>query len=115
MRKFAIVAGASLAAVVASTSSVSCGVDYYPEQWDLADMAGDLASIRHDLKADVIRIGEFMWHHVEPADNVFNFTLLDAIIDAAEGVGLKVMLGTPTATMPAWLYVLPSFYYYNSG
>jgi beta-galactosidase len=67
-------------------------------------MKVDLKSIKEDLQADTIRVGEFMWHAIEPADNVFNFTLLDTIIDAAEDAGLKVMLGTPTATMPAWLY-----------
>eukprot|EP00966_Prymnesium_polylepis_P209181 4845826-Prymnesium_polylepis.1 len=45
-----------------------------------------------------------MWHALEPSDGVYNFTLLDAIIDGADTVGLSVMLGTPTATMPSWLY-----------
>ena len=80
------------------------GVDYYPEQWPMADMEADLKSIKEDLGASTVRIGEFMWHSIEPSDNRFNFTLLDAIIDASEAAGLDVMLGTPTATMPSWLY-----------
>ena len=37
------------------------GVDYYPEQWALADMPADLDAIANDLGADMIRVGEFMW------------------------------------------------------
>lgn len=83
---------------------VTMGVDYYPEQWPFEDMKGDMAAIKDDLGADIIRIGEFMWHELEPTDGVFNFTLMDTILQNAEDVGLEVMLGTPTATFPAWLY-----------
>ena len=38
------------------------------------------------------------------ADGEFSFDLLDQLVDAAKAEGLCVMLGTPTATMPAWLY-----------
>jgi len=83
---------------------VVVGVDYYPEQWPFEEMRADMEAIKHDLGADIIRIGEFMWHELEPADGVFNFTLLDSILLTAEELGLEVMLGVPTATMPAWLY-----------
>jgi beta-galactosidase len=83
---------------------VVVGVDYYPEQWPLQDLQGDIRAIKEDLGANLIRIGEFMWHELEPREGQFNFTLLDHVLDAAEDVGLEVMLGTPTATMPAWLY-----------
>ena len=45
-----------------------------------------------------------MWHILEPIKGTYNFTLLDTVFDKAESLGLKIMLGTPTATMPAWLY-----------
>merc|ERR1719401_102894 len=61
-------------------------------------------AIKSDLGADFIRIGEFMWHTIEPQDGVFNFTSLDVVIDYADRIGLEVMLGTPTATVPSWLY-----------
>jgi len=83
---------------------VTLGVDYYPEHWPSEDMKGDMAAIKNELGADLIRIGEFMWHELEPSDGTFNFTLLDAILAQAEDVGLDVMLGTSTATMPAWLH-----------
>ena len=54
-------------ACVQSPDTTIVGVDYYPEQWPLARMAADLHSIKHDLGADMIRIGEFMWSTLEPA------------------------------------------------
>jgi len=84
-------------------SRLVVGVDYYPEQWAFHDLHADVQAIKEDLGADLIRIGEFMWHEIQPHPDVFNFTLLDAVLKAAEEVGLEVMLGTPTATMPAWL------------
>mmetsp|Transcript_34632 Transcript_34632/g.91332 ORF Transcript_34632/g.91332 Transcript_34632/m.91332 type:complete len:732 (-) Transcript_34632:55-2250(-) len=95
---FAAAAGANC------NGRVVVGVDYYPEQWPLEDMRADMKAIKEDLGADLIRIGEFMWHELEPENNRFNFTLLDKIIGLAEEFGLEVMLGTPTATMPAWLH-----------
>lgn len=83
---------------------VVLGVDYYPEQWAVDDMMADMTAIRTDLGADFIRIGEFMWHSLEPQDGVFDFKFLDEVIAAAEKLELEVMLGTPTATIPAWLY-----------
>ena len=85
-------------------TQVRLGVDYYPEQWPEDEMLADMRSIRNDLGADIVRVGEFMWQEIEPQDGSFNFTKLDTILDAAASLGLRVMLGTPTATMPAWLY-----------
>ena len=82
---------------------MTLGVDYYPEQWPLESMQADMRSIRIELGADTIRIGEFMWGLIEPEDGEFDFSLMDKIMDSAEAEGLRVMLGTPTATMPAWL------------
>ena len=83
--------------------SMLSGVDYYPEQWPTADMAADMHSIKHDLQADTVRIGEFMWTSLEPREGTFDFAALDAVMDAADAVGLNVILGTPTATFPSWL------------
>ena len=94
----------SVRAAAPATPSLELGVDYYPDQWDQSLMASDLRAIKNDLGCSIIRVGEFMWHTIEPRDGVFNFTLLDAVLDGADAVGLAVMLGTPTATMPAWLY-----------
>jgi len=80
------------------------GVDYYAEHWPHSSMQTDLEAIKHDLGADIIRVGDFMWHELEPTNGTFNFTLLDSLIKAASDVGLEIVLATPTAGGPAWLY-----------
>jgi len=98
-----LLAAAAVAGGVVVHDRLVLGVDYYPEQWPLERMVEDMRSIKEDLGANTIRVGEFMWSALEPFDGTFNFTLLDLIVDNAEAAGLNVMLGTPTATMPAWL------------
>ncbi|WP_347862298.1 beta-galactosidase [Salimicrobium sp. PL1-032A] len=78
------------------------GVDYYPEHWPESKMDEDLEGIR-GLGSNMIRIGEFAWHNMEPAEGEFDFSFFDRVIDKAKERGLAVMFGTPTATFPAWL------------
>ena len=78
------------------------GVDYYPEQWDEALMDADLDAIV-DLGCNAIRIAEFAWHRMEPREGAFDFSFFDRVIEGAKRRGLRVILGTPTAAVPAWL------------
>lgn len=78
------------------------GVDYYPEQWDPSMLEDDLNNIC-SLGCNVIRIAEFAWHLMEPKDGQFDFSFLDHVVKRAKAHGLKVVMGTPTATIPAWL------------
>ena len=78
------------------------GVDYYPEQWDGLMTDGDLDRIC-ELGCNVIRIGEFSWHRMEKREGEYDFSYFDDIIAKAKARELKVIIGTPTATPPAWL------------
>ncbi len=78
------------------------GVDYYPEQWDSNLIEADLENIV-ELGANVIRIGEFAWHLMEKTEGNYDFSFFDNIIKKAREKGLKIIFGTPTATMPAWV------------
>lgn len=78
------------------------GVDYYPEHWDEKMLEDDLNNIL-ELGSNVIRIGEFAWHMMERQEGLYDFSYFDNIIKEAKNKGLKVIFGTPTATMPAWL------------
>ncbi|WP_345239305.1 beta-galactosidase [Pontibacillus salipaludis] len=78
------------------------GVDYYPEHWPLSQMEEDLTGIK-GLGANMIRIGEFAWHVMEPKEGEFDFSYFDKVIEQAKAYDFKVMFGTPTATFPAWL------------
>lgn len=78
------------------------GVDYYPEQWGPGMLDEDLDRIV-ELGCNVIRIGEFAWHLMEPEKGKFDFSFFDRVIAAAGRRGLSVIFGTPTAAPPAWL------------
>ena len=78
------------------------GVDYYPEQWPPSMLEGDLDNIC-ELGCNAIRIAEFGWHLMERREGEFDFSLFDRVIERAKAKGLHVVLGTPTATIPAWL------------
>lgn len=78
------------------------GVDYYPEQWDPALMDADMDAIR-ELGGNAIRIAEFAWHLMEPAEGQYDFFFFDHVIALAREKGLRIILGTPTAAIPAWL------------
>lgn len=78
------------------------GVDYYPEQWDSSLLEADLDTIA-ELGCNVIRIGEFSWHLMEKTEGNYDFSFFDNVIEKAKSRGLKIIMGTPTATIPAWL------------
>ena len=80
----------------------SLGTCYYPEHWDEALWQQD-AKLMPQAGLTWVRIGEFAWKRVEPSEGQFDFGWLDKTIDILGQVGLKVVLGTPTATPPKWV------------
>ena len=50
-----------------------------------------------------VRIGEFAWSLMEPQPGKYDFDWLDRAIETLGSAGLKVVLGTPTATPPRWM------------
>src|SRR5262245_5054141 len=78
------------------------GVDYYPEQWPEERWAVD-AQLMREAGFNIVRLAEFAWAKLEQHDNVFDFSWLDHAIEILAAHGLRVILGTPTASPPAWL------------
>ena len=78
------------------------GVCYYPEHWPQSQWHQD-AQMMADLGLTYVRIGEFAWSRLEPNPGQLNFDWLDTAITSLANAGLKVVLGTPTATPPKWL------------
>ncbi|MGC1497049.1 MAG: beta-galactosidase [Sulfitobacter sp.] len=78
------------------------GVCYYPEQWPQDMWAQDAANM---VAAGIswVRIGEFAWSRIEPKPDVFDWVWLDQAIDVLSAAGLKIVLGTPSATPPRWM------------
>ncbi len=78
------------------------GVCYYPEHWPEKWWAEDARRMR-EMGISFVRIGEFAWSKLEPVRGQFEFGWLDRAMDVLADAGLKVVLGTPTATPPKWL------------
>lgn len=78
------------------------GVCYYPEHWPEERWALD-ARMMVQAGLSIVRIGEFAWSRLEPAPGQFNFAWLDRAIDTLDEAGLKIVMGTPTATPPRWM------------
>lgn len=78
------------------------GVCYYPEHWPEDQWAEDAARMV-ETGLTWVRIGEFAWSRLEPAPDRLAFDWLDRAISLLGDAGLKVVLGTPTATPPRWM------------
>ena len=78
------------------------GVCYYPEHWPQERWAVDARMMR-EAGLSQVRIGEFAWSRIEPEAGRFEWNWLDEAIDTLDCAGLKIILGTPTATPPKWL------------
>ena len=78
------------------------GVCYYPEHWAESQWAIDAARMA-ELGLTWVRIGEFAWARMEPTPGTYDWDWLDRAIDTLGKAGLKVVLGTPTATPPRWM------------
>ncbi len=78
------------------------GVDYYPEHWP-RDQWETYAQQMREAHFNVVRLAEFAWVRLEPAEGRFEFGWLDDAIEVLHRQGLSIVLGTPTAVMPAWV------------
>lgn len=78
------------------------GVDYYPEHWPKERWPIDAALMRR-AGIEVVRLAEFAWAKLEPKLNEFDFAWLDEAIEVLGREGIKIVLGTPTATPPIWI------------
>ncbi|UWR24463.1 beta-galactosidase [Sulfitobacter sp. S190] len=78
------------------------GTCYYPEHWDRAIWEDDARRMA-EAGLTWVRIGEFAWTRLEPAEGDYHLGWLDDAIAVLGSAGLKVVLGTPTATPPRWI------------
>jgi beta-galactosidase len=78
------------------------GVDYYPEHWPEERWPID-AKLMAEAGFNVVRLAEFAWSKMEPVEGEYDFTWLDRAIAILQAYGIKVVLGTPTASAPPWV------------
>jgi beta-galactosidase len=83
--------------------SVLYGVAYYPEYMPYERLDKDVELMQ---KADisVVRLGESSWGLWEPEDGRFEYAWMDRVVDRMQKAGIKVIMGTPTYSIPAWMY-----------
>ncbi|WP_293168046.1 beta-galactosidase [Microcella sp.] len=85
-----------------ATGTITLGCDYNPEQWDEAVWHDDIA-LMCELGVDLVAINIFGWAQLQPKPGPFDFSRLDRIIELLHAAGIRVNLGTGTASPPPWL------------
>src|ERR1051325_7623958 len=83
--------------------TVLYGASYYHEYMPYERLEQDVA-LRQKAGMTVVRLGESTWSSWEPRDGQFEFAWMDRVIDRLHKAGIKVILGTPTYSIPPWLY-----------
>jgi len=88
------------------------GAAYYNEYMP-AEADGDPAlraarlekdvALMHQAGISVVRMGESTWSLWEPQDGHFEYAWMDHIVDAMGKAGIKVIMGTPTYSVPTWM------------
>ncbi len=83
--------------------TVLYGAAYYHEYmpYDRLDKDVDLMK---QAAITVVRIGESTWTSWEPREGDLQFAWMDRIVDAMHRAGIRVIMGTPTYSIPPWLY-----------
>lgn len=78
------------------------GAAYYSE-YTPTDRLNEDIKLMKEAHLSVVRIGESTWSLFEPQDGVFTFEWMDRIVDHLQKAGIKIILGTPTYSIPAWM------------
>lgn len=86
--------------------NVLYGAAYYNEYMPADLQPGRLekdVALMSEAGISVVRMGESTWSLWEPADGTFEYAWMDRVVDAMGKAGIKVIMGTPTYSMPAWM------------
>ena len=78
------------------------GAAYYAEHTPTDRLDEDIRLMK-EAGLTVVRVGESTWSLFEPQDGQFEFAWMDRILDKLHAAGIKVILGTPTYSIPSWL------------
>ena len=93
--------------VVGAMNDVLYGAAYYNEYMPAELQPGRLEKDVVLMKAadiTVVRMGESTWSLWEPEDGKFEYAWMDRVVDAMTKAGIKVIMGTPTYSIPTWMY-----------
>jgi len=93
----------SLSAGPSQLKTILYGASYYLEYMPYERLEQDV-QLMEKAGINFVRVGESTWGVLEPRDGKFDFEWLGRVIDRLHKAGIKVILGTPTYSIPAWLY-----------
>jgi len=79
------------------------GVAYYPEYMPYERLDQDV-QLMQKAGISVVRIGESSWGLWEPQDGKFEFAWMDRVVERLHAAGIRIIMGTPTYSIPAWMY-----------
>jgi beta-galactosidase len=79
------------------------GAAYYPETWPEEQIDKDIERMK-ELNMNVMRMAEFSWSKMEPEEGRYDFEWLHKIIEKLHANGIDVILGTPSAAPPIWMW-----------
>jgi len=82
---------------------IAYGGDYSPEQWSPETWREDVALMR-EAGVNLVSIGIFSWGLLETSEGVFDFSWMDEVVELLHANGIRIDMGTPTASPPAWFF-----------
>ncbi|QLL70412.1 beta-galactosidase [Lactobacillus sp. 3B(2020)] len=78
------------------------GGDYNPDQWPADTWHHDIEVFKQ-AAINSATINVFSWAALNPAEGVYDFSQLDQIVTELSAAEFKIVMGTSTAAMPAWM------------
>ncbi len=103
---FSITAFAQAPSPGTSQPTILYGAAYYNEYMPADLQPGRLEKDVALMKAagiTVVRMGESTWSLWEPTDGRFEYEWMDRVVNAMGKAGIKVIMGTPTYSIPTWM------------
>jgi beta-galactosidase len=84
-------------------TNVLYGVAYYHEYMPYERLDQDV-DLMKQAGISVVRMGESTWSLWEPEDGKFEYAWMDRVVNAMHSAGIRVIMGTPTYSIPVWMY-----------
>jgi beta-galactosidase len=100
---FSLSGASLLGADTSGFPTVLYGASYYHEYMPYERLERDV-ELMEKAGLTFARVEESTWGVLEPRDGEFEFAWLQRVIDRLHQAGIKVMLGTPTYSIPPWLF-----------
>lgn len=81
-----------------------CGAGYYPDFFSKEECENDLKNMK-EAGINLIRTGELFngWDQIEKEEGYYDFEQMDTFFDLCQKFGIRILLGTGTASPPQWM------------